>query len=62
MRYGQLWMMLALLIAASGAVACGKSVGTVLQPATPSGSYTITVTTTSSTGAASSFTVPLTVQ
>jgi hypothetical protein len=62
MRYGQLWMMLALLLAASGAVACGKSVGTVLQPATPSGTYTITVTTTSSTGTASSFTVPLTVQ
>ena len=62
LRHGQLWMMLALLLAASGAVACGKSVGTVLQPATPSGSYTITVTTSSSTGATSSFTVPLTVQ
>jgi hypothetical protein len=62
LRHGQIWMMLALLLAASGAVACGKSVGTVLQPATPSGSYTITVTTSSSTGATSSFTVPLTVQ
>jgi hypothetical protein len=62
MRHGQLWMMLALLVAASGALACGKSVGTVLQPATPSGSYTVTVTTTSSTGATSSFPIPLTVQ
>lgn len=52
MRYGQFWMALALLVAASGAVACSKSVGTVLQPATPTGSYTITVTPSASVGTA----------
>jgi hypothetical protein len=52
MRFGQLWMALALLVAASGAVACGKSVGTVLQPATPTGSYTITVTPSATVGTA----------
>jgi len=52
MRYGQIWMALALLIAATGTVACGKAVGTVLQPATPAGTYTITVTAVPSVGTA----------
>jgi hypothetical protein len=52
MRYGQIWMALALLIAATGTVACGKSVGTLLQPATPAGTYTITVTAIPSAGTA----------
>jgi len=50
MRYGQLMMALALLVGLSGTLACGKAVGTVLQPATPSGSYTITVTASSYSG------------
>ncbi len=60
-RFGQLAIMLALLFAAtSGLVACGNG---VTGPArTPAGSYTIGVTTTSSTGGTSSFNVPLTVQ
>jgi hypothetical protein len=62
MRYGQIWMALALLIAASSTVACGKSVGSVLQAGTPSGSYTVTVTATGTTGSPTSFTVPLTVK
>jgi hypothetical protein len=52
LRYGQIWMALALLISATGMVACGKSVGTILQPATPSGTYTITVTAVPSVGTA----------
>lgn len=62
MRYGQIWMALALLLAATGTVACGKGVGTVLQPATPAGSYTIKVTAVPSVGTAPpSITFPLTV-
>jgi len=49
-RLAQICMALALLVATSGTLACGKAVGTVLQPATPTGTYTITVTGTSSTG------------
>jgi len=58
-RFAQIWMVLTLLAATTGLVACGKSVGSVLQPATPSGTYTITVTGTSSTGASPA---PLTFQ
>jgi hypothetical protein len=59
LRFSQLWMVLALLIGASGMAACsGQLEG---GPATPAGNYTITVTATGSTGATSSFTVPLTV-
>jgi hypothetical protein len=50
-RFAQLWMALALLLATSGTLACGKPVGSVLQPATPAGTYTITVTATGSAGA-----------
>jgi hypothetical protein len=57
MRHGQLWMVIALLLASSGLLACGKS-STVSSP-TPAGSYTVTVTATGSTGTLSSFTVPL---
>lgn len=58
MRFGQLWMVVALLLAASGLVACStKSAG----PQTPAGSYTVTVTATGTDGTKASFTVPLTV-
>jgi len=59
LRFGQLWMMLALLVAASSFVACGK--GTSGPAATPIGSYPITVTVTGSTGTTTSFPVSLTV-
>ncbi len=60
MRYGQLWMALALLIAASGMIACNN---TQSVAGTPSGNYNITVTATgSSGGTVATFTVPLTVK
>jgi hypothetical protein len=53
-RFAQLWMVLALLLATTGMVACGKATGTVLQPRTPASPagqpYPITVTVTGSTG------------
>jgi hypothetical protein len=58
-RFAQIWMALALLLATSGTLACGKGVGTVLQPATPAGTYTITVT---ATGSAGSSPAPITFQ
>lgn len=60
LRYGQFWMALALLLAASGTVACGN--GVTATPATPAGPYTLTVTATGSAGTVFSFTVPLTVK
>ena len=60
LRYGQFWMMLALLLAASGTVACGNGVTSI--PRTPAGAYTLTITATGSAGTTSSFTVPLTVK
>jgi hypothetical protein len=59
LRYGQIWMMLALLLAASGTIACGKAVTAAGR--TPAGSYNITVTATGSTGTTSSVTFPLNV-
>jgi large repetitive protein len=59
LRYGQLWMALALLLAASGTVACGN--GVKATPATPAGNYTISITVTGSAGTTSTLTVPLTV-
>ena len=59
LRYRQLWMALALLLASFGAVACGNAVATL--PGTPAGTYNITITATGSTGTLASFTVPLTV-
>ena len=59
LRYRQLWMVLALLIASSGAIACGNS--KVAAQATPAGTYSITITVTGSMGTPSSFTLPLTV-
>lgn len=58
---GRLWIVLALLAAASGLAAC-NGVPIKTAPATPTGSYNVTVTATGSAGGASSFTVPLTVQ
>jgi hypothetical protein len=60
LRYGQFWMILALLLAASGTIACGNGVTAV--PRTPAGAYTVTITATGSAGTVSSFTVPLTVK
>ena len=60
LRYGHFWMALALLLAASGTVACNSSVTAVAG--TPSGPYTITITATGSSGTVSTFTIPLTVK
>jgi hypothetical protein len=59
-HYRQLCLALALLLTASGLVACGN--GTSTAVGTPSGSYTVTVTASGSTGNSVSFTVPLTVK
>jgi hypothetical protein len=59
LRMGRLWMVLALLLTSLGVVSC-NSVSQGIA-ATPSGTYSVTVTTTGSTGTTSSFTVPLTV-
>ena len=61
MRFGQIGMAIALLIAASGIVACNGN-STVATPGTPSGTSTITVTATGSAGTVTTFTVPLTIQ
>jgi hypothetical protein len=62
MRLGQLGMVLALLLASSGLVACNSNVSA--PPATPISTtpYNITITATGSTGTVSSFMVSLTVQ
>jgi hypothetical protein len=61
LRYGQLCLALALLLVAGGTMACGKATQT--SAATPSGTYSITVTATGSTGGASAtLTLPLTVK
>lgn len=52
LRYGQLMLALALLLTAVGATGCGKAVGTVLQPRTPAGTYTLTVTPSATVGTA----------
>ena len=55
LRYGRIWIALALLVAASGVVACNN----IKTPAgTPAGPYTITVTATGSTGGTSTLTLP----
>ncbi|MGD0347825.1 MAG: Ig-like domain repeat protein [Terracidiphilus sp.] len=60
LRYGRVWMALALLLAAFGIASCNGNVAAI--PATPAGTYTVTVTITGSAGTSSSFTVPLIVQ
>jgi hypothetical protein len=62
LRYSQIWMALAVLVAVTGIVSCnGMNQKTVA--ATPSGSYSVVVTATGSTGTTYSFpAVPLTVQ
>jgi hypothetical protein len=59
LRMRQVWLSLALLGVVSGLAACGTRGFTA---ATPSGTYTVNVTVTGSTGTPSSFTVPLIVQ
>jgi streptogramin lyase len=59
LRYGQLWMALALLLATSGIVACTNGIAS--GPSTPTGTYNITVTATGSGGVTSSTPVQLTV-
>jgi hypothetical protein len=62
MRLGQLGMVLALLLASSGLIACNGSVNA--PPSTPISTtpYNITITATGSTGTVSTFMVTLTVQ
>jgi len=60
LRYGNIWLAMALLMVTTGLTACGKTGATTL--ATPSGTSTVTVTATGSTGTVASFTVPLTVK
>jgi hypothetical protein len=60
MRFGQLWMGVAFLVALSGLIACNSSINA--PAATPAGTYTVTVTATGSTGTTANFTVPLIVQ
>ncbi|HZL26472.1 MAG TPA: Ig-like domain repeat protein [Acidobacteriaceae bacterium] len=60
LRYGQVWLALAILMTASGLMACGKTGN--ITAATPSGTYTVTVQATGSAGTITSFTVPLTVK
>jgi len=57
MRYGQLWMALALLIAASGAVACNA--GSSAVAGTPAGSYSVGVKFTGTDGTVNTVVVPL---
>jgi hypothetical protein len=55
LRYGRIWMALALLLAASGMVACNN----IQTPAgTPAGPYTVTVTATGSSGGTSTLVLP----
>ena len=55
LRYGRIWIALALLVAACGVVACNN----IQTPAgTPAGSYSITVTATGSAGGTSALTLP----
>ena len=57
LRYRQLWMALALLLASTGAIACGNGVATL--QGTPAGTYNnIAITVTGSAGTSSSFTLP----
>jgi hypothetical protein len=59
LRYGQIWLALALLLAAAGITSCNGNI--VAAPATPAFNGNVTVTVTGSTGTPSTFTVPLTV-
>jgi hypothetical protein len=52
LRLGQIGMAIAMLLVAGSSIGCGKAVGTVLQPATPSGTYSLVVTPTGTTGTA----------
>lgn len=59
-RYGRVWMALALLLATVGITSCNNL--SLQTPATPAGTYNVSVTATGSGGVTYSFTVPLTVQ
>lgn len=48
MKYGQIWLAVALLLVASGASACGS--GTQSTPGTPAGTSTVTVTASDASG------------
>jgi hypothetical protein len=60
LRFGQVWLALALLMTASGLMACGKTGNTTA--ATPSGTYNVTVQATGSDGTINKTIVPLTVK
>lgn len=61
-RFSQVALAFAALVLCGSSMGCGKASGTVLQPATPKGSYTITVTASSGSGSATPITFALTVQ
>jgi Bacterial Ig-like domain (group 3)/NHL repeat len=59
MKYGQIWLAVALLLVASGASACGS--GTQSTPGTPAGTSTVTVTASDVNGNSKPLNVTLTV-
>lgn len=59
LRFSQLWMALALLLAAWGTVACENSVRATAS--TPAGTYSVTITATGSAGTITTIVLPLTV-
>jgi Bacterial Ig-like domain (group 3) len=60
MKYGQIWLAMALLLVASGASACGS--GTQSTPGTPTGTSTVTVTAADAGGNSKPLNVTLIVQ
>jgi hypothetical protein len=60
MKYGQIWLAMALLLVASGVSACGS--GTQSTPGTPAGTSTVTVTATAAGGNSQPLNVTLIVQ
>ena len=55
LRYSQIWMVLAALLAVAGIASCNGTIQTTRTTATPAGSYNIVVTATGSTGTTFSF-------
>jgi hypothetical protein len=57
MKFGQIWLAVALLLVASGVSACGG--GTQSMPGTPAGTSTVTVTASDGSGNAQPLNVTL---
>jgi hypothetical protein len=55
LRYSQIWMVLAALLAVAGIASCNDAIHTTTAAATPAGSYNIAVTATGSTGTTFSY-------